>query len=146
MELIPYSNDALASALENDFTSANVIKGKNHFIYLTEYLGDVGINARTILIERDYVSKDYLIDYTSYYSLCFTDYQKRCKRVHFFNCEIVEEDFQNFVLSEGDEGRYNDSYLGFIVVKPIPSTVIGYTVLKNYELENGDILRNYWGG
>lgn len=145
MELAVYSQEALASALSNDFTGSDVIKNKNHFIYLSEYLGDSGVKAATILIENDYVSKDYLIDYISYYSLCFSDYHKRCKRIHFFDRNITDEDLRNFILSDGNKHNFSESYLGFIVVKPIPSRVIGFTILKTYSNENGATSRNYWG-
>lgn len=45
---------------------------------------------------------------------------------------------------ERDEEFWKD-YLGFVVVKPIPLTVIGYTVLKTYNNGSGFNSRNFWG-
>ena len=43
-------------------------------LYFVEYLKK--INCETILIEFNYIDKDYLKDYTDYYSRCFVDYNK----------------------------------------------------------------------
>lgn len=146
MQILPYSADTLAYALSNEYTPTEVISSKNHFIYLKDYLGSPDINAKSIVIEGHYVSKDFLHDYASYYALCFEPYPKICKRIHFFNSTFTEEDL-NVGLLDTDCGSATlwDNYLGFIVVKPIPVTVIGYTVLKTYSSSQSFNERNFWG-
>lgn len=74
MQIFPYSDSNLAEALTNKYTPSEVITSKHHFIYLKNYLGCAGMNAQTIVIEDDYISKDFLHDYASYYALCFEQY------------------------------------------------------------------------
>lgn len=146
MDIKTYSADVLAEALSNKYTSADLIKSKNHFTYLSNYFGDDGLKAKTIFIEEGYVSKDFLHDYASYYALCFEPYPKVCRRVHFFDNEITEEEFQEMILKpENENGEFWEHYIGFVVVKPIPGKVIGYTVLKTYSSSETITDRNFWG-
>lgn len=146
VQLLPYSDSNLADALANKYTPPEVITSKNHFIYLKNYLGSPEINANTIVVEDDYISKDFFIDYASYYARCFERYPKFCKRVHFFKSSFTTEEFQVVILSkESDHKEFWDEYIGFIVVKPIPVTVIGYSVLKTYSNNQEFDNRNFWG-
>ncbi len=138
--VLPFTGDNLASCLSNRFTTLEEIKSKYHFEYLEKYLTEIG--AKTIVIEDQYISKDYLRDFTSYYSLCFSEYSKFCKRIHFFSLDITPEVFDGLILGKSYEADYKNSYLGFIVVKPIPHTVVGFTVLKTYQ---DSFERTYWG-
>ena len=104
------------------------------------------MNTKSIVVESNYVSKDYLHDYALYYSLCFTNYSKVCNRVHFFSNHFDEVEFNEVIRSgELENQEFWSNYLGFIVVKPIPFTVIGYTVLKTYSTGNNLTDRNFWG-
>lgn len=146
MQILEFSKANLAFALSNNYTSAALVQTKYHFKYFSEYLGKEGLNAKSILIEDSYISKDFLHDYASYYALCFENYPKACKRVHFFQNQFNEVDFQNIIISEQSENKdFWDAYLGFIVVKPIPLTLIGYTVLKTYSNGTDFDSRNFWG-
>lgn len=146
MEILPYSEDNLASVLSNKFTTSDLVKNKKHYDYFKNYLGVDGLNVKTILIEPDYVSRDYLHDYASYYALCFEKYEKVCKRVHFFANEFDEDSFSIEILktAEASAGFWNH-YVGFIVIKPIPVKMIGYTVLKTYSNGSQALDRNFWG-
>jgi len=59
-----------------------------HFIYLTHYLKD----CKTILVEKEYVDRDYILDFSNFYVRCFEDYSRKCKRLHFFKNEFDEND------------------------------------------------------
>ena len=146
VNLLPYSADNLAVSLSNDYTPPRVIASKSHFIYLKGYLSHSDMNAQIIVIENNYVNKDFLHDYTNYYSLCFKNYHKFCKRVHFFSKSYTSEEIQNIIVDQENEHKdFWDAYLGFIVVKPIPVTVIGYTVLKTFIGGRDFASRNFWG-
>ena len=103
------------------------------------------LEAKTIVIEPEYISKDYLHDYTSYYSLCYKEYPKVCSRVHFFSLDFNKRDFEILINNGSPSVDIRNSYLGFIVVRPIPNTVIGFTVLKPYVHSTGFNQRNFWG-
>lgn len=146
MQVKPYSATNLAEAFQNVYTPIEVIKDKYHFDYFVGYLESADINAQTIVIEEEYVSKDFLYDFASYYAFCFERYDKFCKRVHFFRDSFTEEEFQNIILSNKQKDKnFWSNYLGFIVIKPIPVKVIGYSVLKTYKDGNDIEDRIFWG-
>ncbi|MEL6862890.1 MAG: hypothetical protein AAFP19_00665, partial [Bacteroidota bacterium] len=129
----PFSHDTLAEALSNEYTS---IREKFHFNFFKEYLGQTneGLGAQTILIEYNYVSRSYLHDYASYYALCFQDYKRLCKRVHFFSVPFSQRAFKAAVANPNSRGGQKiwAAYLGYVVIKPLPKTIIGATLLKTY--------------
>ncbi len=133
-EILPFSEENLASALSNSLTPPDWIKSKKfHYKFFLEYLssGEESLNAATILLENDYISQGYIIDYAEYYSTCLTQYDRTCRRVHFFSRPFTENDFEKMIYTE-DFSENWDSYLGNIIVKPLPDAPIGATVLKTY--------------
>jgi len=99
-------------------------------------LGVKGLQATHYLIEDDFISIDYLQDYQDYYASFFATKQKptnkTCTRFHFFS--LAEIDLQTFskllaqqILNEESTEFWQKHYLGFIMVKPIPDSLIGYT-------------------
>ena len=114
----------------------------NLFVYLNN------LECKKLIVERNYVDRDYLDDYTRYYATCFKEvkgYPRFCKRIHFFKSMTkskineVFTDIHNESLIE----QIQKDYLGYIVVKPLPQTVIGRTILKSFtdntENENMDL-------
>lgn len=149
MKLLPikFDDNTFADALSNEITSPEAVKSKEHFKYLLKYLGMVdGLKAQYFIIEDNYISKDYLHDYAAYYAFCFHSYPKVCKRIHFFDTTLTEE-----MLNQAVTGTLHTpldlrkNYLGFIVVKPIPETVIGFTLLRDYNFIETIPERVYWG-
>ncbi|MGD1005239.1 MAG: hypothetical protein ABR887_07440 [Methanoregulaceae archaeon] len=115
--------------------------------YISRYL--TIIEAKTIVVERDYIDKDYLIDFSKFYSRSFNIDKKRTTRVHFFDHIFSNEEFQDIVMT-GDPQKIeqlNEHYLGFSVVKPIQDQnqkdLIGRTLLKTYRDEENDFKRKY---
>ncbi len=91
-----------------------------------------------MVIEDNYVDRDYLDDYSAYYVRCFQQYQRFCRRLHFFSIDVNSTEFQDFILGVAEPQLIDaakNSYLGFIVVRPLPNTVIGRTCLRTYEPE-----------
>lgn len=132
--VLPYNAANLAESLCNKITSVEKIKDKRHYKYFLEYLGDVGdsLNARTIVIENNYISKSYLIDYSNFYSTCFGDYERICKRVHFFATAFSAKRFEAAIVSPSEKNAIWNSYLGYVVIKPLPLLTIGATLLRTY--------------
>jgi len=115
-------------------------------LYLYEYLN--GLKCQSMLIEKKYIDKDYLIDNQEFYIRCFSNYDKYCKRIHFFSDEIlnIEQILKSAKEFRQDSTKvYYDnlqkSYLGFIVIKPLNQKYVGKTCLKNYGIEGG--IRNF---
>jgi len=146
VKVYAYSEENLASALSNKYTTPELVKNKKHFSYFKKYLESPELSAKTILIEENYISRDYLHDYASYYALCFEKYEKVCRRVHFFDIKVSQEEFEKIILqSKENTADFWKHYIGFIVIKPIPVKMIGYTVLKTYSNSQQITDRNFWG-
>jgi len=100
-----------------------------------------GVVPQTIVVENSYVDRDFLIDYSLYYARSFKPLKTRyTKRIHVFTERFDRTGFRRAFLSGASE-RYlrklNDSYLGFVVVKPIPAddegnNLLGRCLLKPY--------------
>ncbi|WP_151087054.1 hypothetical protein [Hymenobacter baengnokdamensis] len=132
-ELLPYTEGNLAYALSNDYVLPSEVRKKHHFCYFCEYFGSTndGLAARTILIEHPYVSSSFQADYADYYSRGFADYPRYCKRVHFFS-QGFDQPALEAALTDLSQAALWHSYLGYIVIKPLPATPIGATLLKPY--------------
>ena len=124
------------------FFSDNLIRhmgtsyqGKN----LLRYLKALG--AKTCVLEKEYIDKDYMIDYQKFYSRSFGNNGKVTKRMHFFTEDFSAEEFKKSL--EDNDINYmeylNELYLGFVVIKPIKDKnvqpFIGRTLLKPPEKE-----------
>ncbi len=75
-EVYDYSRPTLIRLLASK-SQANpeAIADKPHLSYFDEYFSYLG--AQTIIVENDYVDRDFLEDYAGYYSRCFADYPSR---------------------------------------------------------------------
>ncbi|MCX6343624.1 MAG: hypothetical protein NT018_00955 [Armatimonadetes bacterium] len=139
-EVYAYSSSKLIQILSDcSMASVDVVHDKPHSDYFYEYFGSSGVNAKTILVEHNYIDRDFLEDYSSYYVRCFFDYNSICTRLHFFDEFFTRDNFTK--LLRGCRGKrfvekLRNAYLGFIVVKPLPETIIGRTCLKTYLPDN----------
>lgn len=107
---------------------------KQQIEYIYQYLSE--LSAKTALLEREYIDKDYLEDYSRYYVKCFNNGGHKCARLHFFSTEIDHGQLNEILSGEGGSWRADflqAAYLGFVVVKPLPKTFIGKTCLKQYK-------------
>ena len=86
-----YAPKSVAKKLSADFS--NAVKG--------------------VLIERNYIDKDYRSTYYSFYAKMGRHYRADCVRLHFFD-ETVSFDETSLKLSATD-GRLGDHYFGFMV-------------------------------
>lgn len=154
-DLVPFRVEDLPTLLNRfKFHSTVEVSKMKSTVYLSYYLGPRGLNATHYLQEDDYVNRDYLLDYSEFYSKCFTDrYNRKCCRIHFFKINPeqgeVKDIWTEALLNKKDhESFWDQSYLGFVVVKPIPFSLIGFSVLKNFNYFEDPALycksRDYW--
>lgn len=134
--------DILGAAGESPPLSASQ---KLHLVYLKEYFGYFEKKSKiTIAVEWKYTDRDFLEDYAAYYVRCFQQkYDSTCVRMHFFQAELSESCFRSMLSTGGvgdAEEAVRSSYLGFIVVKPLPHRFIGRTCLRTYD---GDGRRHF---
>lgn len=142
-EVISYSFDNFKQSLiKKSFNNSELISEKRQLKYFSDYFDF--LKPKTIIIENNYIDKDYLEDYTAYYVRCFVKYSKVCTRLHFFNFDFTEQQFNDFLegkVTDLTQEKLEQNYLGFIVAKPLPQTIIGRTCLATYPEEND--VRNY---
>lgn len=93
-----------------------------------------GLGACFFLLESAYFDNDFLAEFAAYYSTSARGYRNLCSRVHFFSSGYSEELFHEAL---GGNARAHEqlrsAYLGFSVIRPIPVTPIGRTVLKWFD-------------
>jgi len=82
--------------------------------------------CQTVLVEDNYFDRDFTASNSSFYSKGFINIEKFCRRLHFFSCRVTPPDLTGFGILE----RLRDSYLGFCVIRPIPTKNIGRTFIK----------------
>jgi hypothetical protein len=124
-EVFSYSRAKLEELLTTYAEFASKISSKLHLDYFEGYFGDIG--AKSIVVEHQYVDRDFLEDYSAYYVRCFQDYSRYCRRLHFFRCELTAESFSKTLGGNANGVSVEElhrEYLGFVVVKPLPTTVV----------------------
>ena len=135
--VVPFSAENLHGALANSNATVDEIAEHGPANYLLEYLRYM--RASAIVVEDPYTDADFLDDYAAYYARCYSAFGRRCKRLHFFRRDLTDESFRDLVRTANEDqisGLQHD-YLGFIVARPLPQTIIGRCVLKTYDDDDG---------
>ena len=137
-----YKIETLVDLLaEHSLASSEKVELKLHKKYFDEYFSHPNINAQVIIVEKEYIDHDYLEDFSAYYVRCFQPYKRYTTRLHFFNIQFTQHEFENALASDSNSKltvkKLKDAYLGFIVVKFLPETIIGRTCLKTYGETDG---------
>jgi len=104
----------------------------DQILYLRDYLTELG--ATTVLEESAYFDRDYLSEFAAFYATSARGYPNCCRRLHYFSGPLLTQARLEEVLG-GDEHALTalqQSYLGFVVVRPIPAAPLGRTVLCWY--------------
>src|SRR2546422_1076847 len=83
--------------------------------------------VKGILIEHNYIDKDYRSTYYNFYSKQGRRYRPDCVRLHFFD-GTVTFDGATLKLST-PEDRLTDHYYGFMVLRPTGVATIGRSVV-----------------
>lgn len=109
--------------------------------YLLKYLKH--LECQKLLIEDNYFDRDFLSEVSAVYCKSAKGYPNTCRRVHFFSSPNVSRDMFVAALRDEEEARseFQDTYLGFVVIRPITDSPFGRTVLSWYPDQNPDIPR-----
>jgi hypothetical protein len=104
--------------------------------YLRCYLHD--LHARSLVIEPNYFDRDYLSEFAAFYATSSAGYPNICQRVHYFSRLVTPANFRSAVGGNADAiAELSESYLGHIIVRPIPGARLGRTVLRTYPDDRG---------
>jgi hypothetical protein len=137
-DILPYTFDNFKSCLTAQATSCEAaIHQKQHLSCFQNYFSHIGV--KTIVVEKEYVNRDFLEDYSSYYVRSFKQYDRFCVRLHFFKVAFDSDEFSEILRGTPKNLKTEDlqlNYQGFMVLKPLPITVIGTTCLATYEHDN----------
>ena len=85
------------------------------------------LGAQTAVIEYRYLDADYRSEHSSFYSITFRRYPSVAHRIHFFSQpppEVLEDEVQAL-----DFSTLADSYLGLVVLRPVPGARVGRVAL-----------------
>ena len=103
--------------------------------YLAEYL-ERDLGAETLLLEAHYIDRHFMEEVSLYYSSCFVSRRNSCSRMHFFK-SAIKADRLRALLERAASGQGKavaaelaKDYLGYLVVRPLPSVPVGRTVLS----------------
>ena len=84
--------------------------------------------VKSVLIEHDYVDKDYRSTFYNFYSKKGRSYRDDCVRIHFFDdCVEFDELSSNLTCSVG---QLSDHYFGYIVLRPTIVVTLGRSILS----------------
>lgn len=122
---IPISSIADLVQLENHISREYAPK-----VAARKIIGGMSDAIKAVLIERNYIDKDYRSTYYNFYAKKGQHYREDCVRLHFFD-ETVTFDDKALKLScpEGDE-RLTDHYFGYMVLRPTGAATIGRSVVS----------------
>ncbi len=90
--------------------------------------------VKAILVERNYIDKDYRSTYYSFYAKKGQRYRPDCVRLHFFDQTVTFDD--NALKLYCVDNRLTDHYFGYMVLRPTGIATIGRTVLSP-DVRNG---------
>lgn len=81
--------------------------------------------AKSVVVERHYIDKDYRDTFSHYHSKRFTTPSSRCVRLHFFGKAVTAGD-----IIASDPAALG-AYLGYAVIRPTQPNCIGRTFLSH---------------
>lgn len=136
LTVVKYHRDFLIELVRyfTGWSQRSEVSVKPQLKYLCNYLEVDHIDAKTIVVENEYIDRHYLEDYSEYYARCFSSHPRKSVRVHFFSNEFTEQDFTAAYIKNNQTfiGELQNSYLGFAVFRPIPHTFLARVCLKPY--------------
>lgn len=91
-----------------------------------------GNNAASVIVEEEYLDQDFTAVYSAFYATVFKRHTKLCRRMHFFKEDVTTGiiDDANALASSKRLGEIGErSYLGFIVIRPVPHAPLGRVVI-----------------
>ncbi len=84
--------------------------------------------AKGVLVEHGYVDKDYRSTFYNFYAKKGRQYRADCVRLHFFDASVWYDDARTDI--DSTDGRPQDHYFGYIVLRPTIVATLGRSVLS----------------
>ena len=84
--------------------------------------------AKGVLVEHGYVDKDYRSTFYNFYAKKGRQYRADCARLHFFDGSVWYDEARTDI--DSSDGRPQDHYFGYIVLRPTIVATLGRSVLS----------------
>ncbi|MFU8802340.1 MAG: hypothetical protein ACNA8W_00885 [Bradymonadaceae bacterium] len=105
--------------------------------YLANYIGR-DLKAKTLLVERPYIDRHYIEEYTGYYARTLRPPPPHAARIHLFSEDLDQTGFRRCLmkiasgtsLRSAIEEELAKIYLGYVVIRPLRDVPIGRTILR----------------
>lgn len=115
----PDDYDRLIGVLDPEFEPKKI----SHRLKL-----EVTAAATGVLVEHGYVDKDYRSTFYNFYAKKGRQYRSDCVRLHFFDPVVWYDETRTDIYSI--DGRPQDHYFGYIVLRPTIVATLGRSVLS----------------
>jgi hypothetical protein len=93
----------------------------------------------SVLLERNYIDRDFSAAYSAFYSTLFRPYRKHCSRAHIFSCDLSDllgDHSPTDRVSLLEKAR--PFYLGNIVLRPLHHAPVSSAHIAESALANGE--------
>ena len=84
--------------------------------------------AKGLLVEHGYIDKDYRSTFYNFYAKKGRQYRSDCVRLHFFDGTVWYDEARTDIACT--DGRPQDHYFGYIVLRPTIAATLGRSVLS----------------
>lgn len=109
-------------------TALGISGTSEQLTYVYQYLRL--LEVKSIVVEPRYFDRDYLSEFSAFYSVSAKGYPNYCSRAHFFSEVVTRESFSEALgPSDVATGILQRTYQGFAVIRPIENAPLGRTVL-----------------
>lgn len=115
----PQSYDRLVQVLDAEFNPEEISKSLKT---------QVTTAAKGVLVEHGYVDKDYRSTFYNFYAKKGRRYRADCVRLHFLDGEVWYDEARTDIACT--DGRLQDHYFGYIVLRPTIVATLGRSVLS----------------
>lgn len=128
-----------AAVTEEAIDDSNVVKYLDG--YLNLFCRETDHLARTIVVETNYVDRDFMREYSGFHSTNYINIPKKTTRLHFFCTDFTQAKFESWLVATEKQHRSRNlqllqsKYLGFCVIRPLIKGYVGRTCLRTYPTE-----------
>lgn len=115
----PQGYDGLIDVLDPDFDPSRIARCLS---------SQVTKAVKALLVEHEYVDKDYRSTFYNFYATKGRRYRSDCVRLHFFDGAVGYDDERTDIVSH--DGRPEHHYFGYVVLRPTIVATLGRSVLS----------------
>jgi len=128
----PGNVQELAAIFDDLLKSKGMKSGSPRYVPLENTIHHISsLQAKTVLIQQDVQDPDFLAEHSAYYSKWSYKVPRFCYRLHFFN-EAAQSDNALHVVDQ--MAAQNNSYLGFVTLRPISVSPQAATILRPIDI------------